>query len=360
MTSVLSRRTFLAALPLATLLRAQGNANAGDASFSTDVKVVSILATVRDKDGHIVNNLNKEDFDLAEDGRPQQIRYFSRETDLPLTLGLLIDTSGSVRDVLGDEKLASRHFIEKVLREERDKTFLIHFDRGTELLQDLTPSRVKLERALDEMQPSDRPQFRNNGGGNGGGGDGGFPGGGFPGGGVGFPRGGGGRRRGGGNPGGGRAGGGTTLYDAVFLASDELMRKQPGRKAVILLTDGEDNGSKESLSSAIEAAQRADTLVYSIYFKTEEGFQRPLGGRDQVDGKKVLQRISRETGGTFFEQTKKLSFDQIFDRIEDELRNQYNLGFSPDKTDSSVGFRKIALTAKQKGLTVQTREGYYR
>jgi len=350
MTLKLSRRVFLAAALPAALLRAQED----NASFSTDVKVVSILATVRDKDGRIVSNLNKEDFDLTEDGRPQQIKYFSRETDLPLTLGLLIDTSGSVREVLGDEKDASRRFIQKVLREDKDRTFLIHFDHGTELLQDLTPSRARLERALDEVQPAQqsRPQYGQGGGGGGGGGGIGFPGGG-----IGFPRGGG-RRRGGG--GGGRGGGGTTLYDAVFLAADELMRKQQGRKAVILLTDGEDNGSKESLSSAIEASQRADMLVYSIYFKTSEGFQRPFGGQDRADGRKVLERISRETGGTFFEENKKLSFDQIFDRIEEELRNQYNLGYSPDKTDSSSGYRKISLTAKQRGLTVQTREGYYR
>ena len=363
---MLTRRTFLmTAVPMAAALRAQQN----DPSFSTDVRVVNILATIRDKDGRIVNNLTKEDFDLREDQRPQTITYFSKETDLPLTLGLLIDTSGSVRNVLGEEKDASRRFIEKVLREDRDRTFLIHFDRETELLQDLTPSRATLERALDQVRPGEGGQPQMNNGGGGGGGGGGIGGGGigFHGVGIGFPRGGGGgRRRGGGGGGGGRAGGGTTLYDAVYLGADELMRKQQGRKAMILLTDGEDQGSKTSLSGAIEAAQRADTLVYSIYFKTEEGFQRPFGGQQQnrPDGRKVLERMSKETGGGFFEQGKKLSFDQIFDRIEEELRNQYNLGYSPDKADSnsgySSGYRKISLTTKRSGLVVQTREGYYR
>ena len=186
---------------------------------------------------------------------------------------------------------------------------------------------------------------------------------------------------GGGYPGGGGGGRrsnqpGTTMYDAVQLASDELMRKRMGQKALILLTDGVDNGSKDTLSQAIEAAQRTDTLVYSIWFTGDEqqpmqpsfgggGFGRHRGGgyppptqARGPDGKKILQQISRETGGGFYEVGKKLSIDQIYDRIEEELRNQYSLGFTPDKTDS-FGFHKIAVTVKQKGLIVQTREGYY-
>jgi VWFA-related protein len=187
-------------------------------------------------------------------------------------------------------------------------------------------------------------------------------------------------RRGGGYPGGG--GGrrsnlpGTTLYDAVLLASDELMRKRQGRKALILLTDGVDNGSKTPLFSAIESAQRADTLVYSILFAGEEGRQQPFGGggfgggrrrgggfpqaqRQGPDGKRVLEQMSRETGGGFFEVSNRLSIDQIYDRIEEELRNQYSLGFTPDNAASASGFRKITVTVRQKGMIVQTREGYY-
>lgn len=336
MNTNISRRLFLAAA-------AAGFARAQDATFSTDVKVVSVLATVRDKDKKIVSDLTKDDFDLAEEGRPQTIKYFSRETDLPLTLGLLVDTSLSQREVLGDERTASRRFIEKVLREDRDQTFLIHFDHDTELLQDLTSSRAKLERALDDIELATNDRRRSGGGG--------------------YPSGGGGRLA------------GTTLYDAVLLASDELMRKRQGRKALILLTDGVDNGSKTTLSRAIESAQRADTLVYSILFKGQEGqpiqsYPGGFGGRRRgggfpppqqrqgPDGKKILERISQETGGGFFEVTKKLSIDQIYERIEEELRNQYSLGFAPD-TSAGSGFRRITVTVKQKGMIVQTREGYY-
>ena len=347
----ISRRVFIAAA-------AGGFARAQDTTFSTDVRVVSVLVTVRDKQGRIAADLTKDDFDLTEEGRPQTIRYFSRETDLPLTLGLLVDTSLSQRTVLGEERIASRRFVEKVLREDRDQTFLIHFDHDTELLQDLTSSRAKLERALDELElPQDaKPQMRRGGGYPGGGGK---PGGGYPGG--------GGRR---GN------GPGTTLYDAVLLASDELMRKRQGRKALVLLTDGVDNGSKVPLSEAIESAQRADTLVYSILFAGEEGRQQPYGGgygggrrraggfppapqRERPDGRQVLERMSRETGGGFFEVSRKLSIDQIYDRIEEELRNQYSLGFTPDKPDAASGFRRISVTVKPKGMSVQSRQGYY-
>jgi len=200
--------------------------------------------------------LGKDDFDLAEDGRPQKILYFSRDTDLPLTLGLLVDTSLSQRDVLSDERRSSYRFLETVLREDRDHAFVIHFDREVELLQDLTASRDKLERALDQLE---LPQRQQRGGypGQGGGSAPGQGGGGYP-------------RRGQGGP-------GTTLYDAILLASDDLMKKQQGRKAIILLTDGVDNGSKVPLSEAIEAAQRADTLVYSILFAGEEGYGQPFG-----------------------------------------------------------------------------------
>jgi VWFA-related protein len=359
MSESISRRMFLAVAAAGAVSGQDSRppepaAASSDARFSTDVKVVNVLATVRDKQGKIVSDLTKDDFELLEEGHPRTIRYFARETDLPLTLGLLVDTSLSQRRVLGEEKDASRRFVEKVLREDRDQTFLIHFDHDTELLQDLTSSRAKLERSLDDVSlPDDgRPQWRNGGGG-------GYPGG------------------GGGNPNGGRRSNqpGTTLYDAVYLASNELMRKRMGRKALILLTDGVDNGSKVSLPEAIESAQRSDTLVYSILFTGEEqqaaspfggggyGGRRRGGGfpppqAQRPDGRKTLQQMSRETGGGFFEVTRKLSIDQIYDRIEEELRNQYSLGFTPDNTDN-FGFHRIAVTIKQKGLIVQTREGYY-
>jgi VWFA-related protein len=161
-------------------------------------------------------------------------------------------------------------------------------------------------------------------------------------------------------------GGGTILYDAILLASDELMKKQAGRKALILLTDGVDTGSKVSLSRAVESAQRSDTLVYGVLFADNEGYGGGgivFGGRGripmgQVDGKKVLDKISRETGGRFFEVSKRQPIEKVFAAIEEDLRNQYSIGYTPDGTNTS-GYRSVHLTAKQKGLIVQTREGYY-
>jgi VWFA-related protein len=343
-------------------------------TMSVQVKVVNVLATVRDKHGQIINNLNKDDFTLSEDGRPQTIRYFSRETDIPLTLGLLVDTSMSQRRVLGEERSASQSFLTQMLREDKDKAFVIHFDREVELLQDLTSSHEKLRASLESL---DTPQFsRTSGGGGGGsggdGGGGGYPGGGGSGGGSGRHR-----------------GGGTLLYDGVYLASDELMAKQQGRKAVILLTDGVDMGSKETLDEAVESAQRANTVVYSILFKDDEaygnggGFGRAgisipgMGGpgmgrggmgrgggrrypEQHADGKKVLERISKETGGRMFEVSKKEPVDQIYAQIEEELRNQYSLGYTPDRGNAAEpGYHKIQVAAKQKDLVVQARDGYY-
>ena len=319
-----------------------------DTTFSADVKVVNVLATVRDKKGQIVQNLTKDDFTVEEDSRPQSIRYFSRETDLPLTLGLLIDTSMSQRRVLGQERTASYRFLDQVLREDKDKAFVIHFDREVELLEDLTSSRKKLESALTSLET---PQPQQRGGGSGGGG---------------YPR-----------AGGGRHGGGTTLYDAVLLASDEIMKKQHGRKALIVLSDGVDTGSKVSLTSAIESAQRADALVYSILFADEEGYGQRGGGfggggmgrrgggypprsrypQNRPDGKKILQQISKETGGSFFEVSKKLPIEQIYSRLGEELRNQYSLGYTPENPGG--GFHKISVAVKQKDLIVQARDGYY-
>ena len=210
--------------------------------ISVEVKVVNVMATVRDKHGKIVTNLAKDDFVLEEDGHPQTITYFSRESDLPLTLGLLVDTSLSQRRVLEQERNASYSFLDNMLRE-KDLAFVIHFDREVELLQDLTSSRKKLESALGLLE---EPSSSGGSGGSGG-------------------------RRG------GFGGGGTLLYDGVYLASNEVMKKQQGRKAIIILSDGVDTGSKESLVTAIESAQRADTVVYSILFADEESHGSPGG-----------------------------------------------------------------------------------
>jgi VWFA-related protein len=318
-------------------------------TISVDVKVVNVLASVRDKHGAVVRNLTKDDFVLEEDGRPQAIRYFTQESDLPLTLGLLVDTSLSQRRVLDQERSASYSFLDQMLRESKDTAFVIHFDREVELLQDVTSSHQKLEAALGLLQT---PEFT--------------------------------RTNTGGQPGGQRrrsGGAGTLLYDAVYLAANELMKKQQGRKALIILSDGVDTGSKESLESAIEAAQRADTLVFSILFKDDEayghrgGFSFPGGGggmggrrgRGQQrfpqeslpDGKKTLERISKQTGARLFEVSKKQPIEEIYRHMQEELRTQYSLGYTPDKATSKIGYHKIHLVTRQKDLAVQTREGYY-
>jgi VWFA-related protein len=335
-------------------------------TMSVKVKVVNVLATVRDKHGKIVNGLNKDDFTLTEDGRPQSLKYFARETDLPLTLGMLVDTSMSQRRVLNEERDASESFLAQVLREEQDKAFVIHFDREVELSQDLTSSHEQLRTALESLQTPELT--RTSGGGGGGNGDPGQ----------------------GSGRGSGHHGGGTLLYDAVFLASDEMMKKQPGRKALIVLSDGVDVGSKETLESAIESAQRANTIVYSILFKDDDaygnggGFGRTgigipgmggpgmgrggMGGgrgggggrrypEQHADGKKILERISKETGGRLFQVSKKEPVNQIYSQIQEELRNQYSLGYTPNPAEP--GYHKIVLAANKKDLVVQARDGYY-
>ena len=280
---------------------------------------------------------------LTEDGKPQTITYFSRETDVPLTMGLLVDTSGSQQRMLDDERSASHSFLDVMLREDKDKAFVIHFDQQVELLQDLTNSRDKLEKALGLLG---RPEFSQQDSSS-------------------DPRARGGRS----------GGGGTLLYDAVYLASDEVIKKQQGRKALIILSDGVDHGSKESLDSAIETAQRADTVVYSILYAEERQNQNPFGGfggggmgrhggrgrfpqEERPVGKKVLERISRETGGRLFEVGKKQTIDQIYNAIEEDMRNEYSIGYTPG-ADVALGYHKLQLTTKQKDYTVQARDGYY-
>lgn len=333
----------------------QQAAHKSDTKIAVEVKTVSVLATVRDKHGKIVPSLTKDDFQLQEDGRPQTINYFAKESDLPLRLGLLVDTSLSQRKVLEEERSASFSFLEQLMRADKDLAFVVHFDKEVELLQDFTPSRPKLQAALQSLQT---PQSDSGGGSGGRGGGGGGYGG-----------------SGGGGRGSGHRGGGTLLYDAIYLAADELMSKQQGRKAIVVLSDGVDHGSKVGLRTAIETAQRADTLVYSILFKDEEAYGHPPGGgmmgphggghhgggyprEERPDGEKILQQISKETGGKLFKVSKKEAVDKIYAQIEEELRNQYSLGYTPEK-DTEAGYHKILVTTKEKELVVQARDGYY-
>jgi len=289
-----------------------------DATFSTDVRVVNVLATVRDHQGHIIRDLAQADFSVSENGRPQTIRYFSRESDLPLTLGLMVDTSLSQQRVINVERGASMRFLDRVLRETKDHVFIMQFDMAVCLCQELTSSRRKLEEALAFVDTPSRQELRN------------------------------------------QYGGGTLLYDAVVEASKKVMSNQSGRKALIILSDGVDTGSEATLTDATEAALRTDTLIYSILFSDPGFYGGPLLGRmGGADGRKALTRMSKESGGGFFEVSKKQSIDDIFTILEAELRSQYSLGYVSDIPLHIAEFRKIQLTVNQKGLSVQARDRYW-
>ena len=283
-------------------------------TFTTDVKVVNVLATVRNKTGALIGNLEKDDFVLAEDARPQTIRYFAHESDLPLTLGLMIDTSGSQVKVLDQERGASLRFLDRVFRENIDHVFIMQFDTSVQIRQPLTASIKKLNDAMAYVDGETRRQVRLQGG------------------------------------------AGTLLYDSIVRASDEIMKKQTGRKALVVLSDGVDFGSEATLNDAIEAAQRADTLIYSMLYSDPFAYGVFGGGHD---GRRVLQRMSDDTGGSYFEVTKKQNLDDMFEILEEELRNQYSLGYVSDKAVTLSEFRSIHLSAKAKGLQVQARKRYW-
>ena len=310
-----SRRQFLisTASVLAGSRRLFGQG--GDAAtFSTAVDVVNVVATVRNKQHEIVSGLTKDDFLISENGRPQTIRYFARESELPLTVGLMVDTSMSQEKVLTAERTASFRFLDQVLRETKDKLFVMQFDMAVQLRQPLTSSRKDLEAVLPLVDTPTRRELSL------------------------------------------QNGGGTLLYDAIVEACNKILKDQRNRKAMIVLSDGGENGSTATLLDAVEAAQRSDTLIYSILFSDSGYPAPPFGG---PDGRQILQTLSKETGASFFEVSKKRGIEQIYEAIEAELRSQYNLGFISDKPTEISEFRTLKLTAKQKGLTVQARERYW-
>jgi VWFA-related protein len=282
-------------------------------TFSTDVKVVNILATVRTKSGQIINDLTKDDFTVAENKMPEEIRYFSRESDLPLTIGLMVDTSMSQTRVLESERSASFQFVDQVLREGKDKVFVTQFDMAVMTRQQPTSSRRDLEATLPYVDTPSKNELQ------------------------------------------AQRGGGTLLFDAVVKAAREIMSNQQNRKAMIILSDGGDNGSDETVASAIEAAQRADTIIYSILFSDATYY----GGYGDPEGKTYMKRLAQETGGGYFEVSKKLTINQIFGIIEQELRSQYNLGFVSDQPVRVSEFRNLQLTVKRKDLVVQARDRYW-
>ena len=303
-----SRRQFL--LSAASAVAASSLTFGQDeATFSTSLNVVDVLATVRTKKNEIVPDLTKDDFVLTENGRPQTIRYFSKESELPLTVGLMIDTSMSQQKVLESERTASFRFLDQVLRESKDKLFVMQFDMAVQLRQPLTSSRRDLEEILPYVDTPTRRELSM------------------------------------------QNGGGTLLYDAIVKASNDVLKNQKNRKAMIVLSDGGENGSTASLLDAIEAAQRADTLIYSILFSDSN-----FGGGD---GRGILQRLSRETGASYWEVSKKHNIEEIYQSIEEELRSQYSMGFISDRQPEISEFRTLKLATKQKGLIVQTRERYW-
>ena len=291
-------------------------------TFTTDVRVVNVLATVKDRNGRLVSTLGKEDFILSEDGVRQEIRYFAHQTDLPLTIGLLIDTSGSQKALIPEERRAGSHFFRSVLRPEKDLAFLMSFDRNVELLQDYTSSQGLLERGLDELQVE-------------------VPTGGF------HP-----------NPTGNKKQTSTALHDALFLAADELFRNQVGRKAVVVISDGFDVGSKVNLKAAIEAAQRSDVVVYTIQYMDRQ-FARGMNVFYSGSGTSTLKKMANETGGSFFTVSRNMRLATIFQQIEDEMRSQYSIGYSPQEDLGRSGFRKITLKSPRRGVKIQARAGYY-
>lgn len=277
-------------------------------TFSSNVQVVNLLATVRTKKSAIVRDLEKDDFTVIEDGRPQSIRYFTRETDLPLTIGLMVDTSMSQLHVLDAERGASFRFLDQVLRENKDHVFIMQFDLTVQTREPLTSSRGDLDQALTMVDTPTRAQLRS------------------------------------------QYGGGTLLFDALVDASNDVMKKQQGRKALIVLSDGGENGSDASLDEAIDAAQRAETLIYTIFY-SDGGFNG--------DGKNIMQRLAKDTGGTYFEVSKKFPIDQVYAVIEEDLRSQYNIGYVSDRPATVTEFRKVQLTVKRPGLVVRCRDRYW-
>jgi VWFA-related protein len=301
----------------------QKNADEGLASIKVDVDVVSILTSVRDKKGALIPNLQKEDFTILEDGKSQPIKYFTRETDLPLTIGLLVDVSGSQRNLIEIERSAASQFFTQVLRK-KDSAFLISFGEETELLQDYTGSPRLLKEGLGRLRPSS--------------GVSGIHPGPVPT--ISQPR-------------------GTVLYDAIFLAAEDKLRGEVGRKVIVVITDGVDMGSRLTRNQAIEAAQKADAVIYSIYYTDPGayggGFGINLGG----GGEGELRKMSDETGGHVYKADRRHTLDQVFKELQEEMRSQYSIGYTPLNDVKDGGYRKLDVRLSNKDLKAQARKGYY-
>ena len=297
-----------------------------ESTIRVDVDLVNVFFTVRaKKGGQLIPNLTKDNFQIYEDGKQQTIKRFSREADQPLTLGLLIDISASQERLIDIEREAAAQFFSSVIRP-KDEAFLISFGKSTDLLQDFTNSPRLLSAGLKDLRGDGQtpmmarsPVPVNTGpiGGD-----------------LGTPK-------------------GTLLFDAIYLASDEKLKTEVGRKALILITDGDDQGSTYKLRDAIAAAQHSDAVVYSIYY-VDRQFYGGMGGGGESD----LKKISDETGGHVFKVDSKHSLNDIFRQIQDELRNQYSISYTPT-TERDGSFRRIEIKTDNSEYRVQARAGYY-
>lgn len=308
--------------PVVLCLLAAAALPAQDDVIKVNVNVVNVLCTVRNKSNGLVGNLQKNDFAVYEDGKQQDIKYFTRETDVPLTLGLLVDVSSSQERLIDIERRAAQQFFSQVLRP-KDEAFLISFGAEAELLQDSTNSVRLLEDGLRQLHlsvpvgglhPGPVPTVQNQAG--------------------------------------------TILYDAVYLAANEKLKGEVGRKAMVIITDGVDTGSKVTRDKAIEAAQKADAIIYSIFYQDLAAYGGLFGGGGGGEGE--LRRMSSETGGQVFKVDRKNSLEDIFKQLQDELRSQYSIGYVPTNSRKDGSFRKLDLrVSTNKDYKVQARKGYY-
>src|SRR5579859_1721435 len=291
-------------------------------TLKVNVNVVQLFFNVKDKHGALIPNLTKDDFEVYEDGKPQTIKYFAAESNLPLTLGIMIDSSGSQRNVIDMEKEVGGAFLRQILTD-KDEAFVISFDITVDLLQDFTRDVHRLQAALNKAKVNVDYS------------SGGIPGmGGGP-----VPQ---------------HNSPGTLLYDAVYLSSHDMLSKEVGRKAMILLTDGQDEGSRLKIQDAIEAAQKADAIVY-VLLCADRGFYGGFG----YSGESDMRKLTEQTGGRVINVGNK--FDKLrdaFDQIAAELRSQYNIGYTPTNTKLDGSYRKLEIKNKQ-GYKIQARAGYY-
>lgn len=296
-----------------------------ETTIKVDVSIVNILCSVHNKGNGLVGNLEKKDFQVLEDGKPQEIKYFTREVDLPLTIGLLVDTSKSQERLIETERRAASDFFTKVLRK-KDLAFLMQFGAEAELLQDSTNSpkllqdglrQIRLSVPVGGLHPGPVPTQQSQAG--------------------------------------------TILFDAVYLAADEKLKGEVGRKAMVIITDGVDTGSKTTIAKAIEAAQKADSIIYSIDYEDRAAYGGGFGtiSFGGAGGERDLNRMSIETGGRVFKVDRKNSLDDIFREIQEEMRSQYAIGYTSTNPKKDGGYRKIDLKVAEKDYKVQARKGYY-